>query len=682
MPFPRVSNHANPKPRRKASLALAAICACCGTYSAFAQANPVQPPAGPPNAVPEDLAIEDLFKLTVSAATRQPQSMDDAPAAVTVVTAEDIRKYGYRTLGDLLGSIKGTYINNDRTYQYLGYRGFARSGDYNSRVLLLVDGNRINDNIYEQAFIGVEFPLEIESVERVEFVPGSASALYGSNAFFGVINVITRHDDSKPGIRAVVKADNQNHWSAWGGHTGSFGQDGRFSIDVARRGGTGPSVYYPSFDAPATNFGREDGAESGKTQRIWAKVSVAGFSASLIHSDRMAGLPGAPYAVTFNDPASFFRDVLTTLDASKSIALSAKLDATLRGFWGTYKFDGAYAFPDAASNRDVAQGTWHGAETRMIWRGWQNHTAMAGFDYQRESKIVQSNFDVEPYALYVDDKRARSRFALNVQDEWRLGPSILTLGVRHDRRSDASPSTNPRVSWVLPISGGYVFKSVYGTAFRAPNAYERYYYYPVGDLPVKVNADLKPERIRNLDLILERSYGNWRAGVNAYSYRMIDLIQQVVDPADGLLVYSNIASVRGRGVDAEIKYRWANGAELQTSVSLQGTREGQTGERSVNSPSRLGKLRFSLPLSSNGTTLAFNMQGISRRMGDTDAVPGNGSANLVVGGIQLAKGLEFGAGIYNLFNTTVLHPVSSAVYTFNAMQQETRHVQVWMRCQL
>jgi outer membrane cobalamin receptor len=666
----------------QAVLMLAVTFACCSAYSALAQDRPVQPPTGPPNTVPDNLAIEDLFKLTVSAVSRHPQTLGDAPASVTVVTAEDIRKFGYRTLGDVIGSIKGTYISTDRTYQYFGARGFARAGDLNTRVLLLVDGNRINDNVFDQAIIGSEFPLELESVERVEFVPGPGSALYGSNAFFGMINVITRHEDAKPGTQAVIKADDQNRWSVWAGHTGTFGEDGRFSIDVAKRGGAGPSLFYPSFNAADSQFGRESGVDFENAHRLWAKVSGAGFKASLISSDRRKGLSGAPYGVTFNDPASLFRDTLTLVDVSKDLAVSDQLDASVRGFWGENQFQGVYAYTGAPVNRDLAQGHWHGAETRLTWRGWRDHTLMGGMDYQRDSKLLQHNFDVDPYALYLDDNHKRSRYGLYVQDEWRVGASILSLGVRHDRASDADATTNPRVSWVLPFGSGYVFKAVYGAAFRAPNAYEKYWYVSSFEVPQKANPDLRPERIRSLDLILDRSFGNWAASLDGYAYRMTKLIQQVVDPLDGNAVFSNISGLRGKGADAEIKYRWTNGATLQMSVSMQDVRELNTGERSVNSPSRIAKLRLSVPVSTSGTTLAFDMQGISRRIGDSGIVPGHDNANLVLTGFHPVKGVEFGAGIYNLFNATVLHPVSSSVYSFNAMQHDKRQLQLWVRGQL
>ncbi|MDE5459052.1 TonB-dependent receptor plug domain-containing protein, partial [Bradyrhizobium sp. CSA112] len=132
------------------------------------------------------------MQLQVTTASRYAQSALEAPAVVSVVTAEDIRLFGYRTLADVLAGMRGLYVSYDRSYHYLGTRGFSTPGDYNTRVLLLVNGIRFNDSLYDQASIGTDFPIDIDLVERVEFVSGAGSAVYGPNAFFGVINVITR----------------------------------------------------------------------------------------------------------------------------------------------------------------------------------------------------------------------------------------------------------------------------------------------------------------------------------------------------------------------------------------------------------------------------------------------------------------------------------------------------------
>ena len=102
------------------------------------------------------------------------------------------RAHGWRTLGEALDSLPGLYVSETGLYAYLGARGELGAGDYNTRFLLLVNGHRINDPVYSQSPVGAEFPLDMSLVERIEYAPGPGSAVYGSNAFFGVINVLTR----------------------------------------------------------------------------------------------------------------------------------------------------------------------------------------------------------------------------------------------------------------------------------------------------------------------------------------------------------------------------------------------------------------------------------------------------------------------------------------------------------
>src|SRR5688572_12064435 len=139
---------------------------------------------------PDDLAaksLEDLMTMEVASvysASKHSQKVTEAPSSVSIVTSEQIQRYGYRTLAEILSSVRGFYVTYDRNYTYLGVRGFARPGDYNTRVLVLVDGHRINDNVYDQALLGRELPVEVDLIERVEVVRGSSSSLYGTSAFF------------------------------------------------------------------------------------------------------------------------------------------------------------------------------------------------------------------------------------------------------------------------------------------------------------------------------------------------------------------------------------------------------------------------------------------------------------------------------------------------------------------
>jgi len=122
-----------------------------------------------------DLPLDQLVNVQISAASRFKQKSSEAPSAVEVLTAENIKSYGWRTLADALNSIRGLYIRNDRNYTFLGNRGFSRTRDYNSRVLIMIDGRRMNETVFDTGFIGEEFLLDMNLIERIEYVPGSGS---------------------------------------------------------------------------------------------------------------------------------------------------------------------------------------------------------------------------------------------------------------------------------------------------------------------------------------------------------------------------------------------------------------------------------------------------------------------------------------------------------------------------
>ena len=152
-----------------------------------------------------DLSLEELLQVKISTAAKYEQLAADAPASVTLVTAEDIDLYGYRNLAEILRHTAGFYSSDDRNYTYLGVRGFSRPSDYNNRVLLLLDGHALNESVFGQTLLGNEMPLDMSSIQQVEIVRGPGSALYGSYAMFAVVNVITRKGGPQPETHLAVE---------------------------------------------------------------------------------------------------------------------------------------------------------------------------------------------------------------------------------------------------------------------------------------------------------------------------------------------------------------------------------------------------------------------------------------------------------------------------------------------
>src|ERR1700689_3966689 len=139
-----------------------------------------------------EMSLEQLMQIDIVGASKYQQKQSQIGAAVSVITREEIKAFGWRTLDEALASLPGVYVTYDRQFTYLGVRGFGLPGDYNTRVLVTINGNRVNDPIFDSGPSGRELPIDMDMIERIEFIPGPGGAVYGQNAMLGVVNVITR----------------------------------------------------------------------------------------------------------------------------------------------------------------------------------------------------------------------------------------------------------------------------------------------------------------------------------------------------------------------------------------------------------------------------------------------------------------------------------------------------------
>ncbi|MGE5623380.1 MAG: TonB-dependent receptor plug domain-containing protein [Bacillota bacterium] len=628
---------------------------------------------------PPDLAslpFEQLLTFEVYSASKFAQKVSDAPSAVSVVSAADIKAFGWRTLADILRSMRGLYVNNDRNYSYLGARGFLRPGDYNTRFLLLVDGYRTNDAVYDQAAIGTEFMLDVDLIERVEFVPGPGSSIYGANAFFGVINVITKRGRDLNGAQAAIEAGSYGARKARASY-GWHGERGELLLSATSYRMRGQDLYFPEFDTPAQNNGVASGLDHDRVQRLFVKGSAGPFSASAAYGERTKGIPTASFAQVFNDPRSRTTDSYGAVDLRYESAWSEHADLSARLFWGSndYQGDYIYASPQLVVNRDGARGRWWGGEAKLVDTYFTRHKLVAGAEYQRDYRRDQYNFDIDPYARNLDDHRSGDRAGVYLQDEIILRDDLLlNAGLRYDHHSATGNVFNPRLGLIYKAAPATTVKAVYGTAYRAPNAYELYYQ-AQGEGGQKANPALKAERIRTHELIVEHYLNpDTRLVATAFHNSVSDLISLNVDPADGLLVFGNLDRATARGLEFELEKAWG-GARLRTSYCWQQAWDASSGAALVNSPRHLAKFNLSAPLPGAAWRSGVEAQYVGSRMTRQGSTGGYWLANLTLSSIRLAPGLEAAASIYNLFDRSYADP-GSAEHVQDAIRQDGRNFRV------
>jgi len=622
-----------------------------------------------------NLPLERLLDVEIQGASKFPQRVSDAPSAVTVVTAAEIKAYGYRTLGDVLRSIRGLHVTDDRNYQYLGVRGFGRPGDYNSRVLLLVDGLRVNDNVYDGALSDRTFPVDIDLIERVEFAPGPGSAAYGSSALLGVINVVTRSARDVGGREVAGEAGSGRAAGLRGtvGERTAGGTDVLLSVSGYRA--RGRDLHYPEFDTPATNDGVAVGLDHEARRDAFLKLAKGDFTLTAAHVEREKGIPTASYGQLFNDPRSRTVDAQSFVDLRVDRAVDAARSLEARAFAGRYYYIGDYVYdyPPVTANRDRTDGRWWGTEVKVIQKLTDSHTVAAGAEYQDNTTQYQSNYDVDPYALYLDDRHSGHRAGVYVAGDFRLGEQWrASAGVRRDEYSDAAGATSPRLALVYRPRPGASIKAIYGSAYRAANVYERFYATAGTN---KANPDLRPERIRTEELVYEQYLGTRMRFVGSvYSYSMRDLITLVTDPGDGLLVFRNVDRARARGFEVEGEWRGGT-SQLRASYSRQMVRDDVTGEELTNAPRQLAKVNLAVPAGVDGLRAGLEAQYIGRRKTLASEIGGYTVASLTLVHTGLATGLEVSVSAYNLFDRTYGDP-GSAEHVQDAIEQERRSLRL------
>ncbi|MEW5864920.1 MAG: TonB-dependent receptor [Pseudomonadota bacterium] len=625
------------------------------------------------------LPLEELMALEVASASRFPQKASEAPSAVTVITADDIRAHGYRTLAEALRSVRGLHVTYDRNYAYLGALGFGLPGDYNTRVQLLIDGLRVNDNIYDQAPIGTDFPLDMDLVERIEFVPGPGSSVYGANAFFGVINVITRRGETLDGSDLAAGAGSlgrtEGRWS-WGRKLEN-GADILVSVSGLRS--RGADLRYDEFVALGVPDGTARGLDYDRARQLFARFTLGPWSARLVHGGRTKGIPTAAYGTVPAAPGSQTFDARSLLDFGYAGALREHLDLSARIFFGNYRYVGDYLYdyPPLTINRDEASGAWWGAEAKLVHAGGRGHKLVLGAQLQRDAQKEQRNFDVEPYAPYLHDRRRGLRLGLYAQDEVELRANLrLNAGVRLERASGRSASLHPRLALVAHPGERLSLKAIYGSAYRPPNAYESYYTVP-GPGGQKAGAGLKDERVRTAEFVVE-AYPSRRLRVraNAFRFTVRDLIAQDIDPADGLPTFRNTAKVRSVGAGLEIEHRRESGARVRASLGVQRA-TGADGIRLLNSPRALLKVSGVFPFGA-GMTAGAELQYTAARRSLAGEVPAYAIANLNLA-IPLGRPkTELSIALRNLFDRRYADP-GGTEHLQDRIEQDGRTLLVRLR---
>ncbi|WP_434046007.1 MULTISPECIES: TonB-dependent receptor plug domain-containing protein [Sorangium] len=559
---------------------------------AWAQPTAATAP-GAPNAAGKEQrndALEgvDLLRLLdveVSTASKTLETLDDAPAVVTAITAEEIRRWGYTSVGEVLRHVVGFYLIDDHILPNAGVQGMTGGlGAESGGIKVMIDGRSVAFRTTSGNWLGTEL-IPLSAIKQIEVVRGPASALYGADAFLGVVNIITLAGEDIP------FADGTARFGVTGSHlSGGLDVLGGMSTDrfdmmltaageLDDRGGLKMPGQSPAPRIPAYNT---RGAEAENLERFSAvfgsriafrdperghHLVVSGYWSRFRRGGdfaQWAQLTGG--TDTFGSPAGTVVSLQQHRIAVDGLfQLNRELAIAVQGMY----FQGGVLPEDRV---DVAGG-WYYIERRMAYRGvdanvelrwvpWDRFNVILNLEsiydnedlpsFRRVSKITGQAFgspEREQLSTELVDIGALLSANLKVLDPWLK----LTGGFRYDNHSRYENQLTGRFGATSHLGKSVVAKLLYGSAFKAPSPY-LLYAQPLVPGDVIGNADLKPQSIHTVDAEVTWRPRAWVSASTGVSYSLLN------DKAEFVPRGINQTAVN---VANQMSLIWATRAELR-----------------------------------------------------------------------------------------------------------------------
>lgn len=637
---------------------------------------------------PVALDLELSSDESVEAASRIVEEADDAPASVTLITSPELSAMRYPTLLEAMRGVRGVYVSDDRGYPSLGFRGLGRPGSYGNRVLVTLDGAPLNDDWIWSSYVAYDLRTDLEDIERIEVVRGPGSVVYGTSAFSGVVNLVTRYKGVASGreLGASVAGDGVVRGRAR--VTQRFGDQSGFWLSAAAGHSEGRDFFFPEYvaEGPPEVGGFARGLDGSEFATLSGRLWLHDFSLSwfLHHHDKH--LPAGQFETLFGDARTHQADTRGLLEARLETAIGNHISSLSRAHANLYLYRGYFAYSpeDGGIDMNRYDSTWFGAEQRFVFSPGPALSVSLGGEAQLHPNAHQRGA-TEVDGSYFDDEREFSLAAVYGSVDVRPVPQLkLSAGSRLDYYSTFGSSLNPRLAIILePYAGGNI-KLLAGKAFKAPSTYELYYT-AVGQV---TNPDLEPENIYSAELEISQRFGSTvTATASLYANYVTDLISledapPSPDGTENIQFVNTDTPVGTLGAEAELRRDWKEGWMFALSYSFQ--RSSYLESRSLgdllelsgspefrevpNAPTHLASIKGAVPLLSRALVLMNRFSYEGRRYDNHDSVTDPVAQlqtepaliwDMVLSGTETRFGFNYSLGIYNAVNSKASYPVST-----------------------
>ncbi|MFT3922772.1 MAG: TonB-dependent receptor [Myxococcales bacterium] len=624
----------------------------------------------------KEVALSPSRKVT--AAARSTQSIDEAPASVSVISQQELAAFRYPTIYEALRGQRGVTLSNDGVYAGIALRGLGQPGDYGNRMLVLSDGATLNDNILWQSFVGYDGRVDLGDVAGIELVRGPGSVLYGTGAVSGVVNLIPRGRPERPGAELQVAAQDKS--TARGRVAGAvpFGTKGGLRLSASAARGGGEDAILPTQPLPTAISGlRAFDAATGN-----ARMTYGAFTFQGLLTTRKQFLPNGAYGAVVGAKPNDLQDTRGMLEVRFEPRIGRRLQLFTRAYGNTYDYRSKQVYPNdpdpgtfVADERYV--GRWFGAEARLAAELTPQLKLAFGAEVSASTSASLRGTSIVNGAResYLKVNTPYQLYAGYVLAEWHVARWLTaSAGGRVDSWSTFGATVNPRLALLFRLSERDNLKLMGGRAFRAPSIYElKYNDGGVTQVPSNYRGyKLMPELVWSGELeYAHRFVDGWSlitAGHAQYAEALIEqtaIAPEADDEGDVVRYKNRTNALYALGGDMEVRREFAAGWMFAANYTYLFARYTNGGGSVANVPAHAASVRGVAPLGGGFRVALRTTLEAPRRLPDhvdrfTDPAV---ISDLVLSGEAPRYGLEYALGLYNLFDWRLALPTDPTFVT-------------------
>jgi iron complex outermembrane receptor protein len=636
------------------------------------------------------LSLEELGQIRVTTlATGTLTPLDKAAAVTSVITDDDILAMGARDIDEVLETVPGLHVTRNPIVYTPKYNIRGITSAYGAETLILINGIPIS-SLYLGTPSVVWAGMPVKAIKKIEVIRGPGSALYGADAFAGVINITTKSADDIPGTEAGFSSGSFNTTSAWisyGNRSDSL--DVAFTLEYNETDGFKEIIQADRqtlFDSlMSTNASLAPGETNMGKQMIDARFELGhkNWTLRLGYQGRDKAETGAGVAEAISPDPKFSSDranVDFTYHFDEFIE-DLKIKATSSYYYNDQQVKennilfppGAFGYPDGVIGNPEYREEQARLNLDTEFNALERHIIRAGAGFfwgdiyeTTEQKNFLAGLIPRPGGLeevadtdevFLPEKH-RTNTSIYLQDEWLFANNwALTTGVRYDHYSDFGETVNPRLALVWATTDSITTKFLYGRAFRAPTINELF----VKSNPVNLgDENLDPEKIDTYELAMSQQVSsNFRYSLNLFHYEVEGLIS-LVDISIDEKQWQNISDLRGRGLELELDYEPSKQHRLLANYAYQQTEEQQSNDDLGETPNHQFYLRSEWRIDDKWLiSPQLTWVGSQKRAPNdvrTKAVPHYTTVDLTFRQFNIVEDLDAALSIRNLFDRDVFEP--------------------------